>query len=229
MLNNALNSRQATLRRKILGVKIRHARIRAGLTPQEIGEVLGVASNVIEEVEFGRLEITLPQLEVMALYFNVPIIYFLSDMPLYETNLEFPILPAMALRQRVIGVLLRQVRIEASRSHEDLAKLLGISPDLVVNYEMGQVQIPLQQLETLARYLNVSLNYFLDQGIAPNDSGGDIASLDELAQFSKLPGDVREFLANPANLLYTKIAMSLSGLSADTLRALAEGLLEVTY
>jgi hypothetical protein len=44
-----------------------------------------------------------------------------------------------------------------------------------------------------------------------------------------LPKHVREFLLNPANLLYINIAMRLSGLSAETLRNLAQGLLEVTY
>ena len=81
----------------------------------------------------------------------------------------------------------------------------------------------------MSEYLNVSMSYFLDQGIAPNQSGGQVATLDEITQFTQFPKEVREFLANPANLLYINIAMSLSELSAETLRALAEGLLEVTY
>jgi hypothetical protein len=84
-------------------------------------------------------------------------------------------------------------------------------------------------LEVLAEYLSVSLSYFLDRGISPERSGGQVASLDEITEFTKLPKEVREFLTNPANLLYLNIAMSLSELSADTLRSLAEGLLEVTY
>jgi hypothetical protein len=85
-------------------------------------------------------------------------------------------------------------------------------------------------LEILARYLNVSIDYFLDQGLKPPDtSGTQVAILDEISSFSELPQDVRAFLANPANLLYITIAMRLSDLSAETLRGLAEGLLEITY
>ncbi len=223
------NSKKEILRKKIIGVKIRHARIRSGLNLKEVGEGLGISSGLVSDMEFGRRDVTLPQLEVMALLFSVPLVYFLSDIPLPETNKDFPTLAAIALRQRIIGVLLRQVRLEAGRSQEDLAEVLGVSAGRISSYELGKTEIPLSELKILANYVNVSLNYFVDQGISANESGSEIATLDEIAQFSKLPKDVREFLSNPANLLYLKVAMSLSDLSAETLRALAEGLLEITY
>ena len=165
----------------------------------------------------------------MALLFNVPVVYFLSDIPLEEPQRDYPTLQALALRQRIIGVLLRQARTEAGRSQEDLARVLDVPASRISSYELGKSEIPLQELEVLADYLKVSISYFLDQGIAPDKNGRQVATLDEIAQFTQLPKEVREFLANPANLLYLNIAMSLSELSADTLRALAEGLLEVTY
>ena len=165
----------------------------------------------------------------MSLLFNVPVVYFLSDIPLEESRQEFPTLQALALRQRVIGVLLRIARTEAGRSQEDLAAVLNVPASRISSYELGRTDIPLPELEILADYLKVSLSYFLDQGLAPDKSGGQVATLDEITQFTQLPKEVREFLTNPANLLYVNIAMSLSELSAETLRALAEGLLEVTY
>lgn len=223
------DSQEAVLQRKILGVKIRHARIRAGLSLKEVGQALGISSGLVSDMEFGRRDVSLPQLEVMALIFNIPVIYFLSDIPLEETDREYPTLQAMTLRQRVIGVLLRQARIEAGRSQEELADVLSVPASRISSYELGRTEIPLQELEILTEYLNLSLTYFLDQGIAPEQSGGQVATLDEITQFTQLPKEVREFLTNPANLLYLNIAMSLSDLSADTLRSLAEGLLEVTY
>jgi hypothetical protein len=80
----------------------------------------------------------------------------------------------------------------------------------------------------VAGYLEVSLEYFVDQGLSFNEVNGHL-TLNELARYSELPKEVREFLSNPANLLYINIAMRLSDLSAETLRSLAEGLLEVTY
>ena len=229
MSNNVADSQAAVLRRKILGVKIRHARLKAGLSLKEVGEAIGMSAGLVSDVEFGRRDVSLPHLEVMALLYNVPVVYFLSDIPLEEVRRDFPTLQALALRQRVIGVLLRQARTEAGRSQEDLARALDVPASRISSYELGKTEIPLQELETLADYLKVSMSYFLDQGIAPDKTGGQAATLDEIAQFTQLPKEARQFLANPANLLYLNIAMSLSELSADTLRALAEGLLEVTY
>jgi transcriptional regulator with XRE-family HTH domain len=229
MLNYAPDARKTVLGRKILGVKIRHARVKAGLSLKEAGEAIGMSAGLVSDIEFGRRDVSLPHLEVMALLFNVPVVYFLSDIPLEETRREYPTLQALALRQRIIGVLLRQARVEAGRSQEDLAKVLDVPTSRISSYELGKSEIPLQELEAISEYLNVSMSYFLDQGIAPDKSGGQVATLDEITHFTQLPKDVREFLANPANLLYVNIAMSLSDLSAETLRALAEGLLEVTY
>jgi transcriptional regulator with XRE-family HTH domain len=222
------DSKAALLRRKILGVKIRQARIRSGLNLNDIGKALGISASLVSDIEFGRRDVTLPQLEVMALLFNVPVVYFWSEELIDEPSREFPTLKAMMLRHRIIGVLLRQARIEAGRSQEDLARLLGVPASRIASYEFGRTEIPLQELEVLASYLNVSLSYFMDQGIRPGDEN-HVATLDEIAQFSQLPKNVREFLTNPANLLYVNIAMRLSDLSAETLRSLAEGLLEVTY
>jgi transcriptional regulator with XRE-family HTH domain len=227
--DTSLVHKRAILRKKILGVKIRHARNRAGLNLKEVGEALGVSPEIVAQVELGQRDVTLPQLEVMSLIFNVPLIYFWSDDIIDQPNLNFPTREALAVRQRIIGALLRQARTEAGRSIEDLANALGVPAEQISDYELGKSPIPLHQLETLVNVLNVSLNYFLDQGIAPKEANGHGATLDEIAQFSQLPSHVRQFISNPANLLYISIAMKLSDISADTLRDLAEGLLEITY
>ncbi|MFN8457375.1 MAG: helix-turn-helix transcriptional regulator [Anaerolineae bacterium] len=220
--------KKALLRRKILGVRIRHARSSAGLNLREVGQALGIPAGIVSELELGQRDPSLPQLEVLALLFNVPISYFWADDPIESEKRPFPTVEAIALRQRIIGVLLRQARTEAGRSKEDVASLLEVPVSQVEAYELGSVEIPLSSLEFLAPYLKVSMDYFIDQGI-PSPQNGDHVGLDQLARFSELPKETREFLANPANALYINIAMRLSDLSAETLRSLAEGLLEVTY
>lgn len=219
---------KARLRQKIVGLKIRHARTEAGLTLKEVGQAVGLSAASISQMEFGQQAVTLPQVEVMALLFNVPVSYFWSEDPIETAGRTLPTVEAIALRQRIIAVLLRRARTEAGRSPEDVANFLGLPAGQVAQYELGESQIPLVELEKLAGYLNVSLDYFIDQGLPFDQTNGHL-TLDELARFSQLPKEVREFLANPANLLYINIAMRLSDLSAETLRSLAEGLLEVTY
>lgn len=228
MPDSSVDEKKATLRRKILGVKIRHARTRAGLNLKEVGQALGLAENIIAELEYGQRDVSLPQLEALALIFNVPVIYFWSDEIIAEPNLEFPTRQAMDLRRRIIGVLVRQGRTEAGLTQAEIAKALSISEETVAAYEFGQVDIPLPQLETLSELLQKPIAYFLDKGISQNGSG-PMATLDDIANYSQLSTEVKEFLSNPANVLYINIAMKLSEMSAETLRALAEGLLEVTY
>jgi transcriptional regulator with XRE-family HTH domain len=238
MADPALTPERVTLRRKILGVKIRHGRTRTGLSLKEVGQALGISAEAVSEMEFGRLPVSLPHLEVMGLIFNVPLSYFWSDEPIKETDQDFPTREAIALRQRIIGALLRKARIERGRSQEHLANLLGLPVSKISDYEFGRAPIPLQELEALVEHLNLSLDYFLDQGLpfstraageGKQEENGQPAVLAEITDMPQLPAEVREFLSNPANLLYVNIAMKLSELSADTLRALAEGLLEVTY
>ena len=200
-----------------------------GMSANALANALGVPATVITEIELGQRHVSLPQLEAMSLIFNVPVNYFWSEGAIKETAVEFPVREAMAIRQRIIGVLLRQARTEAGRTEHDLANVLGVSAGAISDYEFGRAPIPLQELEALADYFNLPLGYFIDEGITPHLNGHHDPTLNEIADFSQLPKDVREFLSNPANLLYVNIAMKLSELSADTLRSLAEGLLEVTY
>ena len=224
-----LNTDEAVLLRKIMGVKIRHARAKAGMSAKEVGDALGVSAEVVNSIELGQYEASLPQLELMAFLFNIPLVYFWSDDPIEEINWNFPTLEALTLRRRIIGVLLRQARIEAGRSLEDLAETIGVSTGQIASYELGKVDIPIQKLQALGNYLRLPLDYFIDEGIKAERLNGRSVTLDEITQFSQLPPEVREFLLNPANMLYVNIAMRLSGMSAETLRSLAEGLLEVTY
>jgi|JFJP01.1.fsa_nt_gi transcriptional regulator with XRE-family HTH domain len=230
MPDGKTKSEKTTLNQKILGVRVRQARLRTGLSLNEVAQALGVSTEVVSKIEAGDHAVTLPQLEVVALICNMPVLNFWSDLPT-EDKRRYPTVDAIAFRQRIIGLLLRKVRTEAGRSEEDLAKQLAIPASQITQYELGQVEIPVIQLEALAHYFNVPINYFLDNSLALSDANlsQKWTPLEEIIQFSQFPPDVREFLANPANLLYINIAMRLGELSVDTLRGLAEGLLEVTY
>jgi transcriptional regulator with XRE-family HTH domain len=218
----------ATIRKKILGVLLRNARIRAGMTIKDAAQVTGFPSSAVSDYEYGRRDISLPQLEVLAYTYRVPITYFWSDDPIPDDeDRDLPAEKAVELRRRIIGVLLRQARMEAGYSQKDLAKVIECPDSRISSYEFGRTDIPLSELEKLANYLDVPLAYFLDEGVRP--SGNQIAGMDELERLSQLPEDVRTFMLEPGNLLYVRVAMQLSKLSADEIRNVAEGLLEITY
>ncbi len=218
----------AVIRKKIVGVLLRNARLHARMGVREAAKATGFSSNVVSDYEFGRRDLSLPLLETFAYVYRVPITYFWADDPtLGEEERRLPVKQAMILRRRIIGVLLRQARLEAGYSLKDLAKVLGCSTARITSYELGHTDIPLLALETLADYLGVPMSYFIDQGIRPH--GAKVAGLDELERLAQLPAEVREFMLEPGNLLYIRVAMRLSPLSAETLRSIAEELLEITY
>jgi len=222
------NPAETALRKKILGVLLRHARLRANLTIKDTAQLSKFSTSAISDYEYGRRDISLPQLEVLAHIYKVPIAYFWSANPLPEDeDRALPVAEATELRQRVVGVLLRQARQDAGYTQTDLAEVLECAPTRIASFEMGRTEIPLADLETLAEALGLSIDYFLDEGIRPQ--GQPVAGINEMAQLCELPYEVRRFLAHPGNILYIRVAMQLSKLPASTLRSLGEGILDITY
>jgi hypothetical protein len=48
-------------------------------------------------------------------------------------------------------------------------------------------------------------------------------------KYLELPKELQDFVSKPVNRPYLELALRLSGLSVEKLRAVAEGLLEITY
>src|SRR5215213_2638384 len=64
------------------------------------------------------------------------------------------------IRSKMVGVLLRDARINAGRQQEDCAKILGVTPEHIDSWELGESAPSLPQLEILAYYLGVSVSHF---------------------------------------------------------------------
>jgi transcriptional regulator with XRE-family HTH domain len=216
------------IRRKIIGVLLQGARTRAGRTKKECADVIGVTPGILSAYEEGRRDVSLPELELLAYYLHVPVSIFLEGEDESLVSLESPPSSQMAaLRNRIIGALLRQAREHKGRTQKDLAAVLGCSPRRIGQYESGQTPMPVTQLEALADELDVPLAYFLDEGVG---TVGERELQDrQLEGWKTLPEDVREFVVQPTSLTYLRVAMNLAQMPADTIRNLASGLLEITY
>ncbi len=216
------------IRSKIIGVLLRNARIKAGKSQKDCAEVLGCSPDTISQFEHGRKDVTLPQLEVLAYFFGLPITYFWDeDAILEEEEMDRPVDKIMIIRRKMIGVLLRQARLGASKSQNQCAEALSCSAERISQYERGQRDIPLPELEALADFLSVPMSYFLDEQTTPLSREAPTGR--GVETFAELPPDVRDFVSNPTNVLYIRIAMKLSTLSVDVLRQIAETLLDITF
>ena len=216
------------IRSKIIGVLLRNARIKAGKSRQDCAVVLGCSPDIISQFEYGRKDITLPQLEIMAYFFGLPITYFWDkDAIPEEEEMDQPVDEIMMIRRKIIGVLLRQARLDAGKSQKQCAEALSCSAERISQYERGQRDIPLPELEALADFLEVPITHFLDEQTAPLSREAPKGR--GMETFAELPPDARDFVLNPTNALYIRIAMRLSTLSVDVLRQIAETLLDITF
>lgn len=217
------------LRNRILGILIRTARDRARASQRECAAILGIPENRYEDYEAGSQAISLPELELLARYLEVPLSMFRRTGSLTgrEEPAELPnpdlFLP---LRHRVVGARLRQLRQEGDYTQADFAEMIGCSASAISDYEYGQRGIALADLELICREAGVTVDYFRDR-----DSliGKWHTQQEEFEQFTELPEEIRAFVIKPINQSYLELAMKLSLMTAERLRSIAEGILEITY
>lgn len=215
------------LRSKMLGVLIRDARLSAARTTEECGRLLGLPAMTIEAWEYGEAAPDLPQLEMLAYYLDVPVSHFWGQRTMnvdrgetHRVQQEY-----MALRQRMVGALLRQAREREGLSVDAVAETTHLAPEQIDQYEMGEVAIPMHELTVLAGAVNRNMDYFID---GSSYIGELLQIREEWKLFTDLDEDIRAFAANPLNINFIKIAMMYSRMPTDELRKVAESLLDIT-
>jgi transcriptional regulator with XRE-family HTH domain len=222
-----MDKEKIALRNRIIGLLLRDARERADKTKRDCAVALGVSVGTISAYEDGRKSISLPELEVLAYILEVPITHFWEREPEVKKEEQPPLHEVMVLRHRIVGALLREAREKAEVSQKELAQLLGCSARRLSDYEYGERPIPLAELEVLAQRLHVPLEYFLDTQEGP--VGEWHQQQEAFRHFRQLPREMREFIVHPLNIRYLEVAVKLAQMPAGGLRAIAEGLLDITY
>ncbi|MCI0393831.1 MAG: helix-turn-helix domain-containing protein [Chloroflexi bacterium] len=213
-------------RAKILGVLIQDACVYAGRSVDDCAEVLGMTVEEFGKVQRGEQPLSLPELEILAIYLKVPMAHFWGNETVgQERQPDYSDL--LALRRRIIGTLLRQARLQAKRTTQDVANEIGVGVERVNEYELGETSVPLFDLERMAKYLGVSLDYFSDDKRGP--LGRHEAEQKMQKRFNNLPPKVKAFVTEPINLSYLETAMRLSEMNVQKLRSIAEGILDITF
>jgi len=223
-------SRSIIIRNKIIGVLVKRARVNAGKSQQECARFLDCTPSAYRRCEQGKKGFSLPQLESLALLFDVPVASLWDDSYPVPDKLEADPLPLdeiMLLRRKMLAVRLRQVRQSASLSMRELGKALDCSPYMISQYEHGAREIPLAELEAAAERCGQTMAEFLDVDEIPLSPAEQRRQM--LERLDELPPDMRSFIIKPSNTLYLRIAMLASSLNADQLRKIAETLLDITY
>lgn len=215
------------IKAKKLGVLIRDAREATCRSLEECAQAVGTTVDVMKHYELGEKSPSLPELEILAHYLKVPLEHFWGEELLEsgEVDAEFDPQKLIALRQKIIGVLIRKYRMEKSLSQEELAVSLGISLSKLQAYEMGLQPIPVPELDTLAQELGWQIKVFQDN---QGPVGSWLSKQRYFKDFMGLSPDMQEFICKPINQSYLEVAQRLSEMSVDRLRTIAEVLLDIT-
>jgi transcriptional regulator with XRE-family HTH domain len=220
---------QVALRTRKLGVLIRDARLAARKTLPECAQLVGVSAGLLRSWEEGRSAPSLPELELLAYSLHLHLQHFWSreamsdDVPLTD-GMNLPAL--VAIRQRMVGALLRQQRENTSLSLRALAEQSGISIGRLKAYELGERPIPLPELEALVALLGGQIETIFDQ---TGPIGRWMTQQKAVQDFLQLPPELQSFVSKPVNRPYLDLAMKLSGMSTSKLRSVAEDLLDITF
>lgn len=215
------------VRSRMVGVLLRDARLAAERSLGDCARLLHVDAAQVERWEMGDDTPSLPQLELLAYYLDVPVSHFWGTTTREQTAHDFRRVQQeyLALRDRMVGVLLRQAREIAGLTLAELSAATHVPADLIEQYELGELPAPMHELTVLGSALRKNLSYFLES----SSQLGELLALREMwAHFASLPEDLRQFAANPINVGFLEIAYMLSQMPADRLRRIGESVLNIT-
>lgn len=217
---------QITIREKKLGLLIHDARMVERRSIKECADAIGVSVGILRSYEDGHRSPSLPELEALALFLKLPLSHFwgneLQSNALVE-NLDLKRI--LSLRQKMVGALLRQERMNINMSLKFLSQETGITQARLKAYEMGEYAVTVPELEMILGIMGSRIEKFFDQN---GPIGQRLTDQNNIQKFLELPVELQNFFCQPINLPYLDLAIKLSGVPREKLRAMAEGLLAIT-
>ena len=227
-----MDEKLAILRAKKLGLLIRQARENIAQSIENCASWLNISPEDFGAVENGEAVLSLPQMESLAFFLRTSfngLIYGPAELsqsePAFDRELNLHLL---VLRDHIISTLLKEHRSEKGLTLEQLAAETNISLDYLQSYEDGSVAVPFIDLEELSEKLALPLDGFFS-ATGPFSHDPCQSAAESANPVLDLPPDLLEFIAKPVNRPYLELALRLSQLEADKLRAIASSLLEITY
>jgi transcriptional regulator with XRE-family HTH domain len=215
-----------TLHAKMLGERMRQARLANGKSLRETARALGISSNTLSSFERGRRAISLPDLELFAYHIGTPVPFLLSGKSHTSSQKQkFNRNMMRTLRNRVIGASLRAHRKEAGKTIRQLADEVNMPPSRISAYERGERPIPIPHLTVIAASLGHQIEDYFDRD---GPVGEWEISRQVYDRIMEMPVEIRQFLSQSSNLPFLELAKRFSELPAERLRSVAEGLLDIT-
>ncbi|MCY4070123.1 MAG: helix-turn-helix transcriptional regulator [Chloroflexi bacterium] len=214
------------LRAKIGGVLIRQSRLAASRSIEDCADRLQVSPELVAAWEYGDDLPSPPQLERLASYLNVPVRSLSQDHePIEIADVAAERDQSLALRQRLLGGLLRVARDLKGMSIAQLSEMTAIDKGLLQAYEYGERVIPMNHLLLLANALDRDLEYFLESGYTSDaETEPESAPAAPVANTEDKP----RFAVDQKTQGIIKLAVAFSQIPSEELHRIADALLSIS-
>lgn len=129
---------------------------------QDCANILGLSTETYSSIETGETPLTLPQLELLSIYFDINLSDLLQTeprQPIQATVFNEEIRPHyLVLRDKMIRAMLSIELENQSLTQEDVAQGIHIPLDDLQMYISGDVPIPVDDLFEISEYLGLSID-----------------------------------------------------------------------
>jgi transcriptional regulator with XRE-family HTH domain len=142
----------------------------------DCAKILGLSRETYHGFETGSTPLTLPELELLAIYLGVDLSDLLDDdhhHPLYTTFLKEDLRPRyVELREKMIRARIAQEVAHKDLTLDEMAATTQIPQENLQAYRNGETPIPLQDLIAISNYLQLPLLSFSEPIWPGNDGQG---------------------------------------------------------
>lgn len=218
--------RAVTVRQKIVGARLRALRMRHDLSIEECAQALGLSADGFLARELGRKPLLMGEFWRFCGYLGV------GPRQAYEISAppagRLPGARPLRLYRKMLGAALAEGRDRLGWSRAQAATTASMSEERLRLAELGQEELSLAEVETLADLYKLDPEELFPAGDQPapeRQIGRALAASGEKAPPFTFAADIAEFLERPDAERYLRAAMALSQLDEKALAAFEDALL----
>jgi len=206
---------------------LKNAREFRGITVKDCCCLLGIPTNRLQNYENGKYIPSLAELEALSYIYSVPLtaLFNPKEFPeIFKVPDADQLQQLLQIRKRIISTILQIAFEKTGKSLKVISKMAGLSAAKYKHFLDGEVDIPINDLQRIAKGLDVDLNTLLD-------SESQIGQWQEFQKkkiaFAKLPDIARSFLTQKENWPYMDVVEKMKRLEPHKLEILAESFREL--
>lgn len=207
------------------GLKL--AREARGKTIKECSLLIGISSSRLRGYEAGKYSPSLPELESLSYFYNVPLgaIFNPELLPQYFNQPdEVQLKHLLKIRKQFIATRLLINREKSGKSYKEISRETGISTSRIKRYEKGESDIPFDDLLKIAEAVDLKFDEVFDK---ESPIGLWQEEHKSISKFKNLPEDVRDFALSSENQPFIAFTKKVKSIGIENLIKLSDSIQQI--